>query len=72
MFGKPSRSELERENAELRAVLEKFKRKAFLITIDRVGRVNKFTFMRGAQITTVETMGMLSDDVKQWGKDLID
>lgn len=43
---------------------------AFLISIEREGRLNKFTFARGDKLVVIETMGLISDDFGQWRKDL--
>lgn len=44
---------------------------AFLIAIERKGRSNIFKFMVGGETYEIETMGLLSDDVAQWRKDLL-
>lgn len=68
-----SRSKLTelRQSAEatLRAV-EDVKQHAYLIGLEREGRVNKFTFARGDKLVVIETMGLISDDFGQWRKDL--
>lgn len=55
----------------LLAQLEKMKDQTVLISIERTGRVNKFTFARGTQVHQIETMGLISDDLPGWKKDLI-
>lgn len=47
------------------------RQRAFIIGIERSGRVNKFTFVRGGQIHVIETMGMLSDDIAGWQRKLL-
>lgn len=37
-----------------------------LISIQRNGRVNVFTFARNDQIFTIETVGLLSDEPREW------
>jgi hypothetical protein len=39
-----------------------------LIDIQRNGRSNFFTFCRGNETFTIETMGLLSDDIAEWRK----
>lgn len=39
-----------------------------LIAIHRDGRLNVFTFARGDEYFTIETMGLLNDDVDGWRK----
>jgi len=46
------------------------RQRAFIIGIERTGRVNKFTFARNGQIHVIETYGTLADDVHGWRKDL--
>lgn len=42
-----------------------------LVSIERDGRVNKFTFTRNGEIHVIETLGIWGDDVKKWKKDLL-
>lgn len=51
--------------------LEKAKQHAHLIDIRRGGRKNIFIFQRGEKIIKIETMGLLSDDIKTWKDELI-
>jgi hypothetical protein len=44
---------------------------AFLVSIERQGRSNFFTFMRNGELIKIETMGLISDDIGQWRKDLL-
>ncbi len=39
-----------------------------LANITRNGRLNTFHFVRNGQSFTIETMGLLSDDVEGWKK----
>lgn len=39
-----------------------------LIAIHRDGRLNVFTYQRNDEIFTIETMGLLGDDVEGWRK----
>ena len=42
-----------------------------LIAIDRSGRINTFTFERRGETFTVETMGLISDDIVGWRNTLL-
>ena len=84
MFNRPSRSDLirrirdlEAQNEVLAETLENLTAaaramdgRAYLFKIDRDGRTNKFTFVRGTELHVIETMGLLSDDIEQWRNDL--
>jgi hypothetical protein len=63
--------EFKRTAAEMQQELEKLKKRPFLIGIERVGRVNKFTFSRDGENYVVETMGLLSDNLPEWKEKLI-
>lgn len=41
---------------------------ATLVSIERKGRMNLFTFKRNGEVFTIETMGLLSDDIAAWRK----
>lgn len=41
-----------------------------LIALHRNGRLNVWTFARGDELITIETMGLLSDDVEGWRNQL--
>ena len=56
--------------SNLRA-LEKAAQSATLVQIERSGRVNKFTFVRGDKVIQIETMGMISDDFGKWREELL-
>jgi hypothetical protein len=51
--------------------LEVLKKRPYLIAIERNGRENIFTFSRGEATYEVRTMGMLSDNLPEWKKELI-
>lgn len=51
--------------------LEELKQRSYLIGIERNGRVNKFTFVRGTEMHQIETMGLISDDLPGWKKKLL-
>ena len=51
--------------------LEKLKRRSMLIGIERKGRVNIFTFVRGEEIVQIEAMGMMNDPLGIWRKKLL-
>lgn len=46
--------------------------RAYLVSMERAGRVNKFTFVRNGQQYTIETMGLLSDDIREWQAALLE
>lgn len=57
--------------ANQQQLLEKLQAQPVLIGIERVGRVNKFTFAIGEETYVVETMGMLNDNVPEWKERLL-
>lgn len=58
-------------NNELLKTLQQVKDRTILIGIERKGRTNVFTFIRGDKVHKIETMGMIADDFGQWRKDLL-
>lgn len=56
---------------QLLKTLEELKTRPYLIGIERSGRLNKFTFCRGEELYVVETMGLISDPVKEWKEKLL-
>ncbi len=64
-------SEMKEQTEALLAELEKIKEQTFLIGIERTGRVNKFTFVRGKSVHQIETMGLIGDDLPGWKRDLL-
>lgn len=72
MFGRKRITELETRLAHLIAASEEVAKRAVLVDIVREGRVNKFIFMRQGKLFTVETMGLISDDIVRWKKDLLE
>lgn len=77
MFGRRRIRDLENQVATLRGALisaveanEKLSQRPFLISIRRAGRSNTFVFARNGELIQIETMGLISDDVEQWKKDL--
>lgn len=64
--------ELESSIKELTKSLSDLQNRAFLISIERKGRYNIFTFVRGVKITQIKTMSLMSDDFEGWIKDLIE
>lgn len=50
---------------------EKLLHYAFIVGIEREGRVNKFIFMRDNKLIQIETMGLISDDLPKWKKELL-
>lgn len=45
---------------------------AYLVGIERSGRVNRFIFRKNGTIVEIETMGLLSDNINEWKKILLD
>lgn len=86
LFKSKRMKELEAENALLRQAnqmlqktledlikaSENISKRAHLIGISRNGRVNTFTFARAGTVYSIETMGLISDNLAQWKKDLIE
>ena len=69
-----SRKRIKQSEAQLEQMIqaaEKTQSFAFLVSIEREGRLNKFLFRRNGQLFQVETMGLISDDIPQWKKDLL-
>lgn len=58
-------------NNELLKTLQEVKDRTILIGIERKGRTNVFTFVRGDKVHQIETMGMIADDFGQWRRDLL-
>lgn len=56
------------------AANEAMQKHAYIVDIDRPAgsRVNKFLFVRNSQMHVIETMGLMSDDIAQWKKDLLE
>lgn len=63
--------DLKKQTDDLVEQLEQASKLAVLIGIERVGRENIFTFMRGDKKITIKTMGLLSDNLPQWKDDLL-
>lgn len=59
-------AELNRNLEQTQREFDHFKMKPFLTSIEREGRLNKFTFMRNGERHMIETMGLLSDDLPDW------
>ena len=51
--------------------LEELKTRPYLISMERVGRENIFTFARGEGTYQVRTMAMMSDNIPQWRQELL-
>lgn len=52
--------------------LEQADQRAYLISIEREGRMNRFRFARARfGIFVIETMGLLSDDINDWKRNLL-
>jgi hypothetical protein len=69
LIARVNASEVERlqiQGSQARDVANQFLTSCRLLSIHRNGRLNVFTFARGDQIFTVETMGLLSDNPDEW------
>lgn len=55
-----------RLQAERDGAVRLFNQSARLVDIQRNGRMNVFTFIREGKTFTIETMGLLSDDLPEW------
>lgn len=58
--------------AKLLDEVEKLQDRAFLVSIQRKGRMNIMTFARNGKIYQVETMGRLADETPEWRKNLLE
>ncbi|RUW55644.1 hypothetical protein EOA32_01085 [Mesorhizobium sp. M1A.F.Ca.ET.072.01.1.1] len=65
-------SALEAAHKELTARAEAMNKHAYLIGIDRDGKLNKFTFVRDGKFTVIETYGTLEDDPAAWKRELLE
>lgn len=52
-------------------LLEQYSDASVLISIERVDKVNRFTFLRGERTIVVETYSTLSDPLPQWKQELL-
>lgn len=52
--------------AEVEALRREYQNAARLVDISRNGRLIVFTFIRDGKAFTIETMGMMADDVESW------
>lgn len=50
---------------------EALSKRAFIVSIDRQNRVNKFTFVRNGEMYVIETMGLISDNPREWKEKLL-
>jgi len=69
---------LEAAHAELHKTMNevvenaaKLRDNAFLIGIEKSGRVLKFTFVRNGEFTVIETYATMGDDVEGWKNRLL-
>lgn len=54
--------------AVTKETIEAESERATLVSIERKGRMNLFTFKRDGEVFTIETMGLLSDNIAAWRK----
>lgn len=63
--------QLEARLEEAIAANEALGKRAFIIGIEREGRICKFTFMRNGELYVVETMRLISDNLPEWKAKLL-
>ncbi len=63
--------QLEQSVEILEKEVEVLQKRPFLISIERNKRVNRFTFVRDGNLVTIETMGLISDNIKDWKDKLL-
>lgn len=51
--------------------LKEVERRPFLLDIEQNGRRMVFTFVRCGEVFQVETMSLMSDNIKKWKDDLL-
>jgi len=56
---------------EMVGAAEKLQTASILISIERKGRTNVFTFMRGKEVHQIETYSTMSDDLPGWKEKLL-
>lgn len=69
IIGRKDKERIEQLEAALAATLaynEVLERRAYIVHIDRQQRMNRFTFQRGNETYTIETMGLISDNLPEW------
>jgi len=62
---------LQEQLENLLKITEDMRENAYLVGIEREGRTNKFIFMRNGKLIQIETIGMISDDLPEWKKQLL-
>lgn len=63
--------ELEARLTEAIAANEELSKRAFIIGMEREGRVMKFTFMRNGELFQLETISQISDNLPEWKAKLL-
>lgn len=56
---------------ELVRTLREVEDRAFLIDIQRTGRKTRFIFAKNNKVVEIETMSLISDDLKDWKDKLL-
>ena len=69
MFGNKKR--IEEQLKRCVAAIEQAEKRAYLVDVNRSGRVNKFLFARNGELIEIETMGLISDDLPGWKERLL-
>lgn len=63
--------EFKQASTRMNEELKKLEKKPYLVSIERVGRKNQFTFIKDGKTYVIESMGLLSDNISQWKEDLL-
>ena len=56
---------------ELLTTIREIEDRPYLIGVERQGKKNKFIFVRKNKVIEVETVGLMSDNIKGWKDDLL-
>lgn len=70
-FRSKKRRELLERLAKLEQALLAVNNLAFLVSIERVDRKNRFVFVRHGKVVVVETHTEISDDLPAWKRELL-
>lgn len=71
IFNRRRIADLTRQLEEAHALLQKAQQSPVLIGIERDGRLNRFIFAKNGEIHKIETMGLISDNIKEWKDTLL-
>jgi len=56
---------------ERMTAMQELQDRSYIVSIERDGRWNKFLFSRKKEIITIETMGLIGDDLPGWKEKLL-